>query len=197
MYRDYVERHMQIDVRELHRRGALVPGVSATMEWNRDGEPNGSIGCLVAKDKITLHYKCKVNGQKWEKVEQEIYLEYTDCAYGGKRPWFTCWCTRRVAVLYAAGKWFLCRKCYRLIHRSVNEGKRSRAYRKMLRIRKLLGYDSNIMDPILFKPKGMHYTTFRRLLDKYEAAEEIHSQPLINAFIRWGRKAGHPLCIGR
>jgi hypothetical protein len=84
-------------------------------------------------------------------------------------------------VLYAAGKRFLCRKCYRLIHRSVNEGKRDRAFRKMLKIRSRLGYDDNIMEPMLFKPKGMHYKTFRRLLDEYEAADWIHLQPLINA----------------
>jgi hypothetical protein len=63
----------------------------------------------------------------------------------------------------------------------------------MLKIRKLLGYDSNIMEPILFKPKGMHYKTFRRLLDEYEVADGIHSQPLFNAFMRLCRKSGQPL----
>lgn len=193
MGRNYIERHRSIDIRAFYRKGGLVPGASMVLEWTRNGEPNGSIGCVVGTDKITLHYKCQHNGQKWEDVEQDIYLEWTSCNYGGRRPWFTCWCGRRIAILYCAGKHFLCRKCYGLIHASVNEGKRDRAYRKMLKIRKLLGYNSNIMEPILFKPKGMHYTTFRRLLDEYEAADEIHSQPLINAFIRWSHRVGRPL----
>jgi hypothetical protein len=50
------------------------------------------------------------------------------------------------------------------------------------------------MEPMLFKPKGMHYKTFRRLLDEYEAADWIHLQPLIK-FLRWGCKVGHPLVI--
>jgi hypothetical protein len=197
MSRNIAERHRRIDVRELHRRGGLVPEVSVTMEWNRDGESWGSIGYVAGMDKITLHYQYQRNGQEWEEVAQDIYLEWTPCNYGGRRPWFTCWCGRRVAILYCAGKHFLCRKCYGLIHASVNEGKPNRAYRKMLKIRKLLGYDSNIMGPILFKPKGMHYTTFRRLLNEYEVADEIHSQPLFNALIRWSRRVGRPLWAGR
>ena len=193
MFRDYVERHVKIDIRKLQRRGVLVPGVSATMEWTRGGEPWASIGCKVGTGEIILHYYCQVNAQEWEKVTQAIPLRYTDCAYGGKRPWFLCRCTRRVAILYAAGKLFLCRKCYRLIHRSVNESKTNRAYRKMLKIRKRLGYDNNIMEPMLFKPKGMHYTTFRRLLDEYEGAYEAYHQPLVNSFLRWQRRLGHSL----
>ena len=78
MFRDYVERHpISIDVREMHRRGVLVPGVSATMEWSREGEPKWSIGCKAGTREIILHYYCKVKGQEWEKVEQEIYIAWT------------------------------------------------------------------------------------------------------------------------
>jgi hypothetical protein len=193
MFRDYVERHKKIDVRELQRRGALAPGVSATMEWVRDGETCASIGCEVGTGEIILHYYCQVNGQEWEKITQAIPLRYTDCAYGGKRPWFICRCGRRVAILYASVNWFRCRKCYGLIHRSANESKHKRNFRKMLKIRRRLGYDNDIMEPMIFKPKGMHYTTFRRLLDEYEVAYEVYSQPLINSFLRWERRLGHPL----
>jgi len=60
----------------------------------------------------------------------------------------------------------------------------------MLKIRKSLGYGNDIFEHMLFKPKGMHYTTFRRLLDEYEMAEEIYSQPLINAYLRMVYKMG-------
>jgi hypothetical protein len=46
---------------------------------------------------------------------------------------------------------------------------------------------------MIFKPKGMHYTTFRRLLDEYNVAEEIHLQPLINALLRMQRQLGQRL----
>jgi hypothetical protein len=193
MSRDYVERHRKIDVRELQRLGVLVPGVSATMTWTRDGEHWGSIGCVVKTGKIILHYHWQGSSQDWGKVEQEIYISWTPCNYGGQRPWFICRCGRRVAILYAAGKLFRCRKCYGLIHRSVNESKHNRNYRKMIKIRRRLGYDNDIMEPMLFKPQGMHYTTFWRLLDRYEGAEAIHWQPLINTFLRWERKLGFTL----
>jgi hypothetical protein len=47
----------------------------------------------------------------------EVPLEWTACNFGGERPWFICpgaGCSRRVAVLHAAGKHFLCRHCYDL-----------------------------------------------------------------------------------
>jgi hypothetical protein len=69
-------------------------------------------------------------------------------------------------------------------------GRRNRAYLKMLKIRKSLGYGNDIFEPMLFKPKRMHHTTFRRLLDEYEMAEEIYSQPLINAYLRMVYKMG-------
>lgn len=157
------------------------------MNWTRRGEPWGSVFFISGADKITLRYQHQPHGQVGGEVEQDIYLGWTPCNYGGRRPWFTCWCGRRVAILYWGERHFLCRKCYGLIHASVNEGKRDRAYRKMVKIRRLLGYGGNLTEPILFKPKGMHYTTFRRLLNGYGAANEIYSQSLINAFIRWRR----------
>jgi len=121
---------------------------------------------------------------------QVIPIDWTPCNFGGQRPWFICWCGRRAALLYLVGKYFQCRKCLGLIHASVNESKQDRAHRKMLKIRKRLGYGNNLMEPILFKPKGMHYRTFRRLLDEYEVAEEIYWQPLVNAYLRMVQKMG-------
>jgi hypothetical protein len=193
MSRDYVERHRRLDMHELKRLGVLAPGVSAIMTWTSNGEHRGKIFCVAEKGKIILHYYCQGSSQDWGRVEQEIFIEWTPCNYGGRRPWFICRCSRRVAVLYAAGKLFRCRKCYGLIHRSANESKHNRNYRKMVKIRRRLGYDNDIMKPMIFKPKGMHYTTFRRLLDEYNVAEEIHLQPLINALLRMQRQLGQRL----
>ncbi len=167
-----LEGHRSLDVREMWRQGYLKPGIMATMSWSRRGEPWGNIGYVAGTDKITLRYKYQRYDQAWEDVKQEIFLEWTSCNYGGRRPWFTCRCGRRVALLYCAGRYFLCRKCYGLIHASVNEGKKDRVLRKMQNIRKLLGGTMSLADLFPRKPKGMHQRTYQRWRWRYGAAEE-------------------------
>ena len=156
-----VEHYKRLDVLRFWYRGWLEPEQSAIKYPPRGNEP------------------------------QVILLDWTPCNFGGQRPWFICWCGRRAALLYLVNKYFRCRKCLGLIHASVNESKPDRAYRKMLKIRRRLGCSDDIMEPISFKPKGMHYKTFRRLLDEYEVAEEIYARPLVNAFLKLDKKVRH------
>ena len=103
-------------------------------------------------------------------MEQPVYLTWTPCNLGGKRPWFVCpgvvggrYCGRRVAILYSAGPYFLCRHCYDLTYRSRQASERLGPLHKARRIRQRLGGSANLMEPFPARPKGMHWSTYLRL----------------------------------
>jgi len=111
-------------------------------------------------------------------TNQVIPLDKTRCHYGGFRYWFNCpRCSRRSAVLYNRNNLFLCRQCHKLPYTSQREGKIDRLIRKSRKIRKRVGASSNLSEPILFKPKGMHWKTFEYL----RAKEMIISQKYVHA----------------
>ena len=113
---------------------------------------------------MILSYRFRYKDGPWESVEQDISFDWTDCNYGGNRRWFLCpQCNRRVALLYGAWKYFLCRHCYGLTYSSQQESKPDRLMRKARKIRERLGASEDLFEPIFFKPKGMHKKTFDRL----------------------------------
>lgn len=118
-----------------------------------------------------------------------VPIDYTDCNFGGSRPWFRCptdagGCGRRVGKLYLPlytnGDRFLCRECYDLGYRSSrNSG--NELERAEQRYRKAFAKaDAENRNPhpnnlpyTPDKPKGMHRDTFDDLLaDVRDAREE-------------------------
>ena len=158
------ETGFRLDVRWLQRKGCLVEGYGSTLTWSRGGAECGSI-CLEIRDgRIHLAYEYSSQSQKSEPVEQTILLTRTSCHFGGTRIWLICpKCLTRVAVLFAPGKHFLCRHCYRLSYPSQLESASYRLMRKARKIRERLGADSSLVMPVFAKPKGMHWKTFIRL----------------------------------
>jgi hypothetical protein len=113
----------------------------------------------------------------WQSIEQIVWLTWTPCNYGGQRPWFICpnevnghRCKRRVAVLYLASRYFLCRHCCQLAYQSQNETEWERARRKEEKILEKLRGTRESTELLLSKPKGMHQKTFNRLTDQADEA---------------------------
>jgi hypothetical protein len=106
-----------------------------------------------------------------------VYLDWTDCNFGGQRAWFHCpalGCGRRVAILYLGGGIFACRHCYQLAYPSQREPDYDRAARRADKIRKRLCWEQGILNPKGWqKPKGMHWKTFERLNKEHDALVEI------------------------
>ncbi|MGI5818391.1 MAG: hypothetical protein ACOX9R_09875 [Armatimonadota bacterium] len=170
----------QLDVRQLDREGALRTGRETRWEWRdaRTGEQTAWILITGGRDAITLDYKIRRQGEEWQEVAEHVPLERTPCNYGGSRPWFRCPgvvngvpCERRVAILYGAGRYFLCRHCYDLRYETqyMHEADRLRA--KAQAIHERLGGDGNLVWGFPPRPRGMHRRTYERLRWEGEFAD--------------------------
>jgi hypothetical protein len=185
--RDTCEACKSIDVRRWYRDGQLVAGHSFRWSWACLGEPSGTIKVRVEEDAIVLIYSARsLLAAEWKPIEQRVPMTWTNCHFGGRRPWFTgCAsvngrrCGRRVAVLYAAGALFACRSCYNLAYESQQGSPALRSLSRSLKIRMRLG-SPDPLGPFPEKPHGMHWRTYLRLRARAEAAEATefgHVQP--------------------
>ena len=172
--KDTCEAQHRVDVRFMRKQGMLFNGAAGNLSWTCRGEPSGNINYRVANDTLILSYKHRRHRDaEWESVEQRIPILSTPCNYGGKRYWWQCPpCGRRVAVLYGAGKYFLCRNCHNLSYASQQESKADRLSRKVDKIKVRLGGSKGLFNPIPPKPKGMHRLTYWRLCMKAYNAEK-------------------------
>ena len=127
-----------------------------------------------------LKYKRKPPGSdEWISEEYPVYLNWSPCNYGGKRPWFLCparGCGRRVAVLYGGGV-FACRQCHQLAYQSQRDAKYERALTRAQAIRAKLGGSPDPSEPFPAKPKGMHWETYSRLFLQAKAASDMSWPP--------------------
>jgi hypothetical protein len=166
-------------VRSLHREGRLYAG--QTFSWARAGESSGSIKVRAEEDAVVLMYVVRsLVSAEWKPIEQRVPFAWTDCHFGGRRPWFICdvranrrYCGRRVAVLYLASELFACRHCYGLAYASQQGGLLFCNLRRSQSIRLRLGGNSDPFEPFPKKPRRMHRATHQRLREQAEAAEQI------------------------
>lgn len=102
--------------------------------------------------------------------------------FGGRRMWFQCpSCQRRCRIVYG-GIYFRCRLCHDLKYEGQYEPAFARAASRALKIRERLGCDGGIDDLFPAKPKGMHWTTYKRLQSQYDALCDVWVSGLMT---RW------------
>ncbi len=170
--KDATVDYQSLDVRRLQREGLLTPGRAFIRQWARNGETVASIQARAEVECVTLNYRYRSRGDSdGQPMEYPVYLEWTDCNFGGRRAWFLCparGCGRRVAILYG-GAIFACRHCYKLAYQCQRETADDRAMRRADTIRRRLGWEAGIANPEGGKPKGMHWRTFERLKTEHDA----------------------------
>jgi hypothetical protein len=165
-----------IDVRRWHREGRLHAGQFFSWAWTRHGEPSGSIDVRVGSDDA-LFVKHGSRPPEWQPREQCLLISWTPCHFGGRRPWLICsglagrYCGRRVAVLYASGQLFACRRCHGLAYASQQESPMDRALSQAQKLRLRLGGSPCTFDCFPNKPPRMHWRTYRRLAARAERVE--------------------------
>jgi hypothetical protein len=168
--RDCTNDYVGLDVRWLKRQGYLQPGHSGMVHWSRRGERFASVSFDVADGQITLRYRTRPRGGEWQDKHYPVTVEWSPCRFGGNRAWFRCpVCGHRAAILYGA-EIFACRQCHHLAYESQREAPHYRALRKAQGIHEKLG-GTGITDDPIFKPKGMHWRTFSRYMERFRAAE--------------------------
>ena len=189
--RNTVDGCRSVDVNYLNREGCLRPGRVATLQWSRSSECVGSIKVRAEVARIVLSYRHQRNGGKWTNVDEPVTLVRVPCPFGGSRPYFRCpgivnnaSCGRRVAKLYAAGRLFLCRHCYKLSYTSRNEGTWDRALRRVARLRVALGGDPAIASPFPERPQGMWQSRYDRLRARLVEAEYAANRAMVAAAAR-------------
>ena len=158
------EDYISLDLADLKRRGLLDGNYQATVfTWSYYGEVKSSLGVIFEPKSIRLMYKI---GDK--DFDSRVYFSYTDTNFGGKRRWFSCpWCGRSCRVIYA-GEYFKCRRCLGLRYESQYETVTSRQLSKADKIRKILLNGRPDDGEFPDKPKGMHWSTYNRLVNEYE-----------------------------
>lgn len=164
------ENCLSIDVRQLNRKGCLEPGQRYYWKW----QDRGDITISTRPGAIELSYGISRNVQPREDVRITVPLSWSYCNYGGKRPWFICpgkGCGRRVAKLYLAGKYFLCRHCHNLTYSSQRQAMAFRLLDKSLKICRRLGANNCNDLSVTPKPKGMHWRTYEKLVEEAQEAE--------------------------
>ena len=94
-----------------------------------------------------------------------VWLDTTPLNFGGNRVWWTCpHCNERAGLLYWQAQRWQCRKCAGLVHESTRQGPDSLAFSRVNKIRQKLGFGGGLLSPMGGKPRGMHWTTYNRLL---------------------------------
>jgi len=163
--------YRSIDVRRWNRDGWLAPHQSFVCQWSRQGEVVSAIHVRTEPDQVILTYRHRSGSEDWKDESYSVYLDWTACNLGGKRPWFLCpayGCDRRVAILYGGGI-FACRHCYQLAYPSQRKTDYDRMAWRADRIRDKLGWEPGCLNGPGEKPKGMHWSTFERLTAQHDA----------------------------
>ena len=137
-----VESCLALDVNELCRKGALTPGASGTLTWERDRDAVASADFRADTAGLILCYDG--DGTEAPKViEQRVALSFVPATFSGARAYFLCpgaECGRRVSVLYFRTGVFRCRHCHRLAYESQREDVGRRARRRADKLRARLGW---------------------------------------------------------
>lgn len=167
------EQAFKIDVRELRRKGSLVPGATSFSRCFLNGTLMAEVMMSADQDRIVIHTN----------PEQHIPLTSTTCHYGGSRYWFQCpRCKKRVAILYSFNGPFSCRTCLRVAYYSQSETGLDRLIRKKNKLRRQLACNGLEDFGIYQKPKGMHHRTFNQLIYDFESLNRKISQKMVQRF---------------
>ena len=104
---------------------------------------------------------------------QHIRLSWTQCRFGGERPWLHCpHCDRRAVNLYPGFTKYACRLCVGApLYASQTKSAAGRRHFNLCKLRLRLGANAAPGSPIPDRPPRMHRTTYNRLRARIEFLE--------------------------
>jgi hypothetical protein len=84
-----VESCLALDVNELRRKGALAPGASGSLTWERDRGAVASVDFRADTAELILCYDGH-GTEALKVIEQRVALSFVPAAFGGARTYFLC-----------------------------------------------------------------------------------------------------------
>jgi hypothetical protein len=137
------------------RDGVLVPGTLFTQHFTNLANQNAGVVVAVLSRRLVSVFP---NASALEVVRTDVELRWTNCRFGGQRPWFACpRCGRQCGRLYLLEQW-KCRHCCSLPFRSQTLTPAERLFLRAAKLRRRL--DTNTIGPSSQPPIRMpRYTT--------------------------------------
>lgn len=170
---------LQLDVEKLKLHGVFEESATWTWRWT-----NGNAVQISTSEPGWL----RLGYQADEKTfEYRIRIETIPQHFGGARRWFRCpntKCARRCRTVYFRQGYFLCRKCQRLGYLTEQASKSDYPYHQINKVRRRLGWVPGYLNGHETKPKGMHWKTYDRLIQKHRVYEHILNTELESFFCR-------------
>ena len=112
------ESALSLNVKQLRRAGALIPGRVGDWQWLQDDLPVGRIRLQAENGRIVLLYRFRDSSGASEEICEVVRLEHRGSLFRDGKLLFLCpgrWegvrCNRAVANIYGAGRYFVCRHC--------------------------------------------------------------------------------------
>ncbi len=157
----------RLDIRKIARAGLLIPGNNSGWSWASGGRRTANISIIAGEGHVTLDYRSRNSVDTWLAMNYRVAVTWTPCNFGGERPWWVCpSCAKRVGVLWGGQK-YLCRHCHQINYESTRTTESNKPFDRAGKIRKRLGWVPGIAHGPGDKPKGMHWTTLERELNKH------------------------------
>jgi hypothetical protein len=157
----------RLDIRKIARAGLLIPGNNSGWSWSSGGRQTANISIIAGEGHVTLDYRSRNSVDTWLAMNYRVTVTWTPCNFGGERPWWVCpSCAKRVGVLWGGLK-YLCRHCQQINYESTRTTESNKPFDRAGKIRKRLGWVPGIAHGPGDKPKGMHWTTLERELNKH------------------------------
>lgn len=170
---------------DLIQRGQEFEKSSTLTYTSNRRKGKSTIGITTLPNEIQIDYTItdKRSGDKQE-FSYSVTVEWTECNFGGYRPWFRCPsanCNERVEKLYKPPNenYFACRHCHDIsYHRCNISGKPTDiAMYKKRRLADKLDEDEPDVRVGLTppnKPKDMHWETYNDLYDEWKYWDKRH-----------------------
>lgn len=155
-----------------------------TWSWSMCGQTYARAEVDYRGQSVRFRYTAGAYGEP-NSVDCTVYLTATPAHFGGERQWYRCpRCAGRCGVIYMGYSGPRCRKCLRLSYPSQRVDAVQRVFSQQARIRRRLGGDGQT-DDFPDRLKGMHWKTYQRFADQYEAAERRHDRLITNQLANW------------
>lgn len=156
-----------VDIRHLAGEQGLEPGRITWRSWGRGGKTSATLKTEARPGGLWVEYQTRLADDGWHTFSRLVTLERTTCHLGGERVWWQCpRCRKRVALLYG-GRELACRHCWDAAYRCQRETDEDRSLRKTDKLRRRLGWPAGVMNGMGPRPKGMHGTTYAKLLREH------------------------------